>query len=360
MTGDTARSGRASRKTWLLVSAAWVVPAVLSAVKTWAQSQLGDGRNALSWSFVIWESIDWLLYAFLTPFVFAMAERFPLRRGSLARLIPLHFAASLVLCAAWAGGGVVLGQLLLEGGMFTNPVDWFFTSLPFGVAVYFSVLGIAHGLSLLTQASRLSAQLAEARLGALRMQMHPHFLFNSLNAITVVMRDRDVPTAVRMMEQLGEMLHRVIRTDRPHEVPLRDELDFVRQYLALETLRFPDRLRPVFEIDPAVEGAAVPDLVLQPLVENALRHGLAQRSDATRVVIGARRDGRTLVLWVKDDGPGPGAGTESRAGVGLANTRERLATLYGSEGRLELAGNPEGGAMVTLRIPYRELVHGAT
>ncbi|MGH7539068.1 MAG: sensor histidine kinase, partial [Gemmatimonadales bacterium] len=312
------------------------------------------------WRVLFWEAGDWLIYAFLTPAVFWCARRYPFTKGAIVRRVPLHLAASIVLCAAWAGGGILLSWALFHstpygGGM----AGWFFTSLPFGVAVYFAVLGVEHAAFYFfearereMQAARLSAQLAEARMGALRMQLQPHFLLNSLNAISVIVRDRDTTTATRMLEQLGEMLRRVMRADRPQEVTLADELDFVRQYLGIEQVRFSDRLRPEFAVDPSVLGAAVPEFLLQPLVENALRHGLAKRVTATLLRVEARREGDALVLAVTDDGPGPLEPTE---GVGLGTTRERLATLYGDRGRLELVQIPEGGARVTVRIPYREL-----
>jgi LytS/YehU family sensor histidine kinase len=242
-------------------------------------------------------------------------------------------------------------------------LGWFLTSLPFGVAVYFAVLGAEHATYYYlearereAQAGRLATQLADARLRALRMQMEPHFLFNSLNAITVIVRDRDSATATRMLEQLGEMLRRVLRADRPQEVTLAEELDFVRLYLGIEEMRFSDRLRPSIDVDPALYSAAVPEFVLQPLVENAIRHGLAKRVSASRLEIVARREGDELVLSVTDDGPGPdGDPVPTAEGVGLGNTRERLATLYGGRARLELEPTPEGGARATVRLPYREL-----
>jgi LytS/YehU family sensor histidine kinase len=245
-------------------------------------------------------------------------------------------------------------------------VGWFFTSLPFGVAVYFAVLGVEHALFYFvearereTQAARLAAQLAEARLGALRMQLQPHFLLNSLNAVTVIVRDRDTATATRVLEQLGDLLRRVMRSDRPQEVTLAEELEFVRQYLAIEEVRFSDRLRPVIDVDPGFLSAAVPEFLLQPLVENAVRHGLARRVGATLLSISARREGDHLVLSVTDDGPGPeDAAPEPGEGVGLGNTRERLASLYGDRASLTLARTPEGGATATVRLPYHELGAG--
>jgi LytS/YehU family sensor histidine kinase len=350
---------------WALVSAAWIGPAILAAFQTYMQARLGS-RDPVTWRTLLWEGGDWLIYALLTPIVFQLAHRFPLRQGRLAKHIPIHLSAAIVLCGGWATGGALLRWAVIPGSeplSVPGLASWFFTSLPFGVAVYFAVLGIQHAVFYFVEArereshaARLSAQLADARLGALRMQMQPHFLFNSLNAITVIVRDQDTRTATRMLEQLGEMLHRVIRTDRPQEVPLAEELDFLRRFLAIEQVRFSDRLRPVFDIEPGVLHAAVPDFILQPLVENALRHGLAKRVTATMLRVAARRDGDQLVLSVEDDGPGPGGSTDSSGGVGLANTRERLATLYAGKASLALAATTGGGAIVTVRLPYRELV----
>jgi LytS/YehU family sensor histidine kinase len=145
-----------------------------------------------------------------------------------------------------------------------------------------------------------------------------------------------------------------MRGDRPPEVTLAEELEFVRQYLAIEQVRFPDRLRPEVAVADALLPAAVPEFLLQPLVENAIRHGLARRVGATLLRIAARREGDHLVLTVTDDGPGPEGPEEAPAeGVGLRNTRERLATLYGDRASLALTRTPEGGAAVTVRVPWR-------
>jgi len=372
MTQGQSHRARATRRlppVWAFVSAAWLGPAILAAFEAYMQSRLGNGPPA-TWRTLVWEGGDWLIYALLTPVVFLLARRYPLKRGRAALHTVIHLVAAILLCAVWAGAGT-----LLRWAMFPSVAtptargvaSWFFTSLPFGVAVYFAVLGVEHATFFFlearareTQATQLSAQLAEARLAALRTQLQPHFLLNSLNAITVIVRDRDTKTATRMLEQLGDMLRRVTRTDRPHEVTLADELDFVRQFLAIEEMRFSDRLRPVFNVDPALLGAAVPEFLLQPLVENALRHGLAKRVTATMLTIEARRDRDELVLTVTDDGPGPEAGPEERReGVGLSNTRERLATLYGERARLLLTATPQGGAAAEVRLPYRDIAASA-
>jgi hypothetical protein len=349
---------RRRRPLWLLVSAAWLAPAALAMLKEYARGLAGGAPPDPR--LVVFEGGDWMIYGLLTPLVFLLGRRYPLVRGTLVRRVPLHLAAAIALCAVWALAGCGLSYALVRAFPYgASYYDWFLTSLPFGVAVYFAVLGVEHALRFFvearereTQAARLQAQLAEARMGALRTQLQPHFLLNSLNAITVIVRDRDTATATRMLEQLGDMLRRLMRPDRPQVVPLSEELEFVRQYLGIETVRFSDRLVPTFEVDGTVLGAAVPELLLQPLVENAVRHGLARRATATLLRIEARRDGSELVLAVTDDGPGPDDPAE---GVGLGATRERLATLYGGRARLELGRTAEGGARVEVRLPYHEL-----
>jgi signal transduction histidine kinase len=349
----------------MLISAAWIGPAILAGLDAYMQGKLGNRPRVDIWS-LLWQSGDWLLYAALTPLVVWLARCLPLRGGQLRRNIPIHVLASLILCAAWAASGTALRWLLMPGatGAPTRGflVSWFFTTLPFGVAVYFAVLGIEHATYYFVearereaQAARFAAQLSEARLSALRRQLNPHFLFNSLNAITVLVRDHDTGAATRMLEQLSEVLRHVLRTDQLHEIPLTEEIVFLEQYLAIEQTRFADRLRPAFDVDPRVLRAVVPTFLFQPLVENALQHGIARRAGAGLLRITARREGDELVLSVRDDGPGVATRHARRGhGVGLANTRERLATLYGDRGRLELMDTPEGGAEAVVRIPYRE------
>jgi two-component system LytT family sensor kinase len=349
---------------WVLISAAWLGPAILAAIAAYLQSRIG-WRGPTDLKALLWEGGDWLLYGALTPLVFLMARRLPLRRGHLARNIPIHFAAALLLCVLWAGSGLIYRHLLgMEpmGAPLQAMEGWFLITLPFGVAVYFAVLGVEHATVYYAEArerevhaARLASQLAEARLGALRSQLNPHFLFNSLNAITVLVRDQDTATASRMLEQLGEVLRQALQTDRSSEIPLADEIGFLERYLAIEQVRFSDRLRATFAVDPETTRAAVPSFVLQPLVENALRHGLARRTEGGALTITARREGNELVLEVSNDGPGLGAAPVAREGLGLANTRERLSTMYGERGRLTLADRPGGGVVATVRLPYHEV-----
>ncbi len=349
-----------------LIFAAWLVPAMLSAFDNYMQSRLNNQRP--EWRWVFFAGVDWLLYAALTPAVFRLSRRFPLQRERLPGRIALHIAGALGMCVAWA----TLGQFL-RLAIFPPPGDftamkfwralegWIFTTLPFGTGVYFALVGIEHALASMaqarereTQAVRLTAQLAEARLGALRMQLNPHFLFNSLNAIAVLVRDQNTAAASRMLELLADVLRLVLRAEGSHEAPLSEELAFLERYLAIEQVRFSDRLRPRIEVDAAISRAAAPRFILQPLVENALRHGIARRAEAGLLEVTARRDGDMLVLTVRDDGPGFDPAAPSATGVGLSNTRARLAVLYGDRATLEIANAAGGGVLATIRLPYHE------
>ncbi len=362
---EMPRPKRSALMLWLLVFAAWLVPALLSGFNTYVQNRL-EGRPP-DWRWVIFSSIDWLLYAVLTPIVFRLSRRFPLGRVHLTRNIALHVLGALGMCVAWAALGTILRLGIFPPETNGTPlkiwlsfVSWVFTTLPFGVGAYFALVGIQHSFFYFAQArerethaARLAAQLSDARLGALRMQLNPHFLFNSLNAITVLVRDSNTADASRMLQLLSDVLREVLRTDETHETALSRELEFLERYLAIEQVRFSDRLRPRIDIDPALAHAAVPRFLLQPLVENALRHGIARRADAGRVEVSARRDGDQLILTVRDDGPGfatPEVGT----GVGLSNTRERLAALYKGNAIFTIANAEGGGAIATVSLPYHE------
>jgi len=224
------------------------------------------------------------------------------------------------------------------------------------------VLGCVYAFTFFAEAreregreARLATQLAEARLGALRMQLNPHFLFNSLNAISVLVRDEKTREASRMLELLSGVLRQVLHTGGRTLVTLAEELDFLERYLAIEQVRFSDRMRVEWDIDTAARAALVPEFILQPLVENAVRHGIAKRSDAGLVRISAHLGGPELVLRVSDDGPGY-AEDAAAEGVGLANVRARLHTLFGDRARLEIASRDDGGTMVTIRIPHEAMV----
>jgi LytS/YehU family sensor histidine kinase len=200
-------------------------------------------------------------------------------------------------------------------------------------------------------ASQLAAQLSQAKLQALRMQLNPHFLFNAMNSISMLVRRNDNTQAVRMLAGLSDLLRYVLEDSPTDEVPLRAEIDFLERYLEIERVRFQDRLHVHIDVAAETLDAFVPNLLLQPLVENAIRHGVARKVTPGRVEIHARRLGDRLILQVSDDGPGPGpaaAGT----GVGVANTRSRLEQMYGGEQSFELRAAQPNGAVATISLPF--------
>jgi LytS/YehU family sensor histidine kinase len=211
-------------------------------------------------------------------------------------------------------------------------------------------------------AAQLETQLATAQLQALRMQLHPHFLFNALHSAAMLTMI-DPERAHKVLVQLSALLRTTLDRSSSAEVPLSEEIDFVDRYLAIERVRFQDRLRVEIEADDDALAASVPNLILQPLVENAVRHGIARRTDAGALTIRAARNNGTLVLEVQDDGEGlPNAWTLSPpqgTGVGLTNVRSRLERLFGDEGRLDLltpadaSGKPTRGTLARISMPYR-------
>jgi LytS/YehU family sensor histidine kinase len=206
--------------------------------------------------------------------------------------------------------------------------------------------------ALAVRASRLEAQLARAELDALKMQLHPHFLFNTLHSISALIH-ADPEGADLMVSRLSDFLRMVLDHAGAQELALRDELAFLERYLEIQRTRYRERLDAAMEIDPETLDARVPNLILQPLVENAIRHAVEPRAAGGRVRVTARRENGTLHLAVRDDGPGLRDAPRSGNGVGLANTRARLAQLYGGAHAFELRNHPEGGLEVSLALPYR-------
>jgi LytS/YehU family sensor histidine kinase len=220
------------------------------------------------------------------------------------------------------------------------------------VYYFFERLRIAQAQQL--AAAELQAKLAQAQLENLRLQLQPHFLFNTLNTISSVMYE-DVPAADAMLTQLSDLLRLTLRTANSHEIPLAQELEITRLYLQIMQKRFESNLRVTYSVDSAVENSLVPQLILQPLVENSLRHGLKDGGAGIDISIAARRENGSLILKVADTGAGlgeHGADAVMNRGVGLANIRGRLERLYGAEQEFAIANGPAGGAEVTLRVPF--------
>jgi len=241
-------------------------------------------------------------------------------------------------------------SLLSFSRLYLNAFLAYLDVLLAGLAIYYA----RDARSKQLRASKLEARLAEAQLDVLRMQLHPHFLFNTLNTVSALMH-RDVQAADRMLALLGDLLRDSFEKIADQEVSLKQELGFLEKYLEIEKTRFRDRLSVETEIDPETLDAEVPNLMLQPLVENAIRHGIARRREAGHIRLAAWRDHDRLELRVRDNGPGLSSEREmmGRSGVGLANTQARLRQLYGDAHRFELLAPETGGLEVVLSIPFK-------
>jgi signal transduction histidine kinase len=224
---------------------------------------------------------------------------------------------------------------------------------------YVALIGLAHAGVFYRryrereqQAALLESRLNQARLRALQTQLQPHFLFNTLNGIATLLR-RDPAKAEEMLLSLSDLLRISLSSSHRQEIPLREEMDFLGRYLAIQRMRFGDRLRVTEEIEPSAMDCLVPALLLQPLVENAIRHGLEPSGKPGELRIAGARDEEWLRMTVEDDGVGLPPGDKNRAGVGLANVRERLAALYGGAHEFSIAERPEGGVVVNIKLPAR-------
>ena len=352
------------RRRWLetaLIFGAWTVFGLLMANQNYMQAQLA-GRTP-PWAVMLrFAMLDSCLWAFTTVAIFWLARRFPVERTRMLRHIPVHVVAAIVLALARAGFLVGLSQR----------VDWmgvrefdrqFWGSSGINLVFYALILGLAHAVLYHERyrereraVEQLARGLTEARLRALKMQLQPHFLFNTLHAISALIPAEAKP-ARRMLARLGDFLRSVLDQEDTQEVTLREELAFLEPYLEIEQARLEDRLTVVMDIAPETLDARVPHLLLQPLVENAIRHGVAPRIEPGRVEICAAvsPDERVLRLEVRDDGHGvdPENRVGTRRGVGLANIRSRLEQLYAGEHRFDLEDHPERGAVVRITLPFR-------
>ncbi|MPZ18821.1 MAG: sensor protein lytS [Luteitalea sp.] len=309
----------------------------------------------VTWGYALSISLtNALLWVPFTVAAFWLVERFPVERGRWHVAVGVHLVTACV---------VVLLRAIVV--VWLDPwVGWYAetptvervlaTRFQENLVLYLMLVGVAHALHYAQAVRMRDAQLARAQLQALTAQMRPHFLFNTLNTAASLMHE-NVVAAERVLAQLGELLRRSLAAGDTPEVSLRGELEFLRLYLEIEQARFEDHLSVQWHLDPSALDVAVPHLILQPLVENALRHGIAPRATSGTVTVTARLAGDWLQVDVHDDGVGIDAAPPHRrgAGMGLATTRARLSHLYGPRHRFTVRGAPAGGTIATLVIPAR-------
>jgi two-component system, LytTR family, sensor kinase len=307
----------------------------------------------------------WYSWGLLIPGVIWMARRYRFERHTWRRAALVHVGGVAVctflhVLMATSARGVILAT------MTERSFDWwpyfrerFFLNFDWEMMTYWAVVAFINAVDYQSEsrerelaAAQLQTQLAEAQLEALQRQLHPHFLFNTLNTISALMH-RDVNAADEMLVQLSDLLRLTLDRVGTQQVSLKDEVDFLRKYLEIEQTRFGDRLQVDIDVDPEVLDAPVPNLILQPLVENALRHGVGPRVGVGRVDVTARHIDGNLMLTVRDNGVGlsPDKLNALHSGVGLSNTRSRLENLYASRHRFDFETPPGGGLLVTIVIP---------
>ena len=332
--------------------AAWTLYAFFSASQTY-MSRAYAGRMefapALRYAF-----LDCYLWALLTPLLLWLAGRMVVRRANWWWTLPALFVGGVAFAVVHLNVFVRALPLIGYPSNFRAQQSIIVTKLHSDVLTCWTLFAIRHGIEYYRRyrlrelkASQLEAKLAVAQLEVLKMQLQPHFLFNTLHAISALMY-RDVESADRMVTRLSDFLRLALDSAGVQEVPLKREMECLDKYLEIEQVRFGDRLVVRRAIDSAALDLLVPNLVLQPLVENAVRHGIAPRASGGRIEVRAASVQGTLTVEVTDDGPGAAA---IREGVGISNTRARLEQLYGAAAHLELANIPGGGFRARLELP---------
>lgn len=354
------------RKLWLLILSCATFLALIYAARGIFISVSQD--RPIDWVRQVgFEFLYWYVWAALTPVVIWFARRFDLQRTNWTRsllaligfglfIAPLQSVVEFSLAYSI---DILRGVPQEEMARRREILGRAIIVETFGNFIIYSLIVCGHFAYYYYQRYReremrsveLEGRLAQAELQNLKMQLHPHFLFNTLNTISVLMM-RDAGLANRMLIRLSDLLRLTLDSAGSQIVPLKQELDFLRGYLEIEQTRFQDRLTVTIDVPPATLDARVPNLILQPLVENAIRHGIATRPGAGVIQIRAAVENEHLQMRVSDDGPG--IDRTFKKGIGLANTEARLKQLYGAAHKFELTNVPSGGLLVTITIPFND------
>jgi sensor histidine kinase YesM len=359
------------------VSAGWILAGLMLGAQTSLGATIQGGKPLALRTAVMTALVQTLPWIPVTLAIIALTTRFPLSRERWGRSLLVHLLAAIAL-ALVANVLIVLGFWALSGKFFGAAAllragaMWATVNFHVALLIYAAVLVITQYTITYRRArarelqfARVEGQLARARLQALNAQIRPHFLFNTLHTIGQLWRSGRSDEADAVLDGLGALFHKVQSHTARIEIPLGEELELVREYLAIEQARFRDRLRPTIDASDDALAQRVPPLILQPIVENAVRHGISALSTAGRLAVSASVSGSRLHLVVSDDGPGiTGASSRPGSGTGLRNTRERIAQLYGDDASLHIESAASGGTIVTLDLPLalspRTTGNGAT
>jgi two-component system LytT family sensor kinase len=362
---ETKTGMRSTR--WLWIAAIWCAGGLFDASQT-VLIMHAEGRHHPWLSLFGTELASWLPWALATPLVVGLARRYPVIRGISVRTLAVHFAAFVAVSAVAETWSAWLQVLFNPWGNRRWPtfVDTWSTTLLYQVLTfiiaYALILTVTHLVDAresiarqIAETARLNEELSRAQLAALRRQMEPHFMFNTLHAIAGLVRDHRNDAAVSMVVGLSEFLRRATQDSHRSQVTLAEEVEYLQRYLEIQKVRFGERLQVSVDIPAELLRAQVPNLLLQPLVENAIKHGIAKRvAGGTIRVAGARHEG-SLCLTVYNDGPSvPTDWQSTHTGVGLGNLRTRLQILHGNESGLQLRHAAPGGVEVVVTLPLKE------
>ena len=354
---------------WLAIVAVWVVLGVIYAAPIYVEMR-AEQHGHLAWRLFTWGVLTWLAWAPLTPAMIWLARKWSVVGEAWKRNLIVHLPAFLFLSTLHSAAATAVNLWVKPfdnvGGS-PKPFWPKFLSQVIGsygsdLLIYAGVIGVFYAFDYYRKyrerefvATRLEAQLAQAQLESLRMQLHPHFLFNTLNSIVGLVRDNKNNAAVNMLVGLSDLLRHTLEYSSRHEVELREEINFIKLYLSIQEMRFSDRLRIELDIDPRTTKALVPNLILQPLTENALRHGIARSTDSGLVGINSVAEDGQLRLTVYDDGAGLPDDWQLKgsAGIGLANTIARLQQLYDNDHEFDIRNRDSGGVEVVIVMPFR-------
>ncbi len=362
------RHARPGLSWWIAL--VWLVIGVITATQVVvAMRALGMHHHWVALFFTT--AAAWIVWAVVTPLILYLSRRYPLARGGGWRNLLVHLAAALGISVARIAWSALLEWAVNPLAKQPAPsyrvqfLTMAYMEFHTGIIIYAATVAIANTIDSIrrlahreAESARLAAELSKAQLNALRRQLEPHFLFNTLNGISGLVRENRNEAAVEMIAGLSDLLRRVLEDSGRQLVPLAEEVSFLESYLDLQAMRLGDRLKVTVDVPMELYGALVPWLVLQPLVENAIVHGVAKLVEGGEIRVTVRESGGTLSICLYNDGPRLSAAVAAAGGtgVGLANTRGRLVTLYGAESTVELRNTGQPGVETMIKVPYRTAV----
>jgi two-component system LytT family sensor kinase len=362
----------AQPSSWISIASIWLVFGLIDATQT-VFVMRGEGMHHAWVKLFCYCVVGWIPWALATPLVQFLGRRFPpIRLRPLSMWLPHLLACptiGLVFCSWTSWLEVLFNPYAIPSGpgSFRHLLfDKFYGGFLSSLMLYGAILAVTYVLDSRarlayqqTETARLSELLTKVQLDALRRQIEPHFLFNTLNAVAGLVREGQNDAAVEMIAGLSDFLRRVLQGSTQQQVPLGEEMEFAKKYLDIQKVRFADRLQLSVDVPSELYLAQVPSLILQPMVENAVKHGIAKRAQGGAIRIAASRSNGMLTLSVCNDGPSLPADWEiTRSGIGMSNVRTRLQSLYGNAFELSMRNQEAGGVEVSVSLPFATALPG--